>query len=67
MARRPGRYLEGRLYMAWAAAALLLATWLGTVADDNSKDRMGQAADGAQTVQSAATSDSQVHTKTRGS
>ena len=53
--------------MAWATVALLLATWLGTVAQDNIKDRQNQPAAGAQAVQSAAISESQVHTRTRGS
>lgn len=67
MAVQPGRYLEGRFYMAWAALVMLLAFWGGIVVHDR-----GQADDAASGSSTAATSGGvseqpQVHTRTRGS
>ena len=69
MARKPGRYLEGRLYMAWVAAALLLASWVGTAVHDAGRERQTQVTDGGQTtaVGSPARPQPQAHTRTRGS
>lgn len=69
MAGRPGKYLEGRVYMAWAALALLLASWAGVTIHDQAERRDVQAADAGQEPAGGAATSSQprAHTRTRGS
>ena len=44
--RAKHRYLEGRLYMAWASIAVLMAAWAGVAVHD----RLNQQADAAPTT-----------------
>lgn len=70
MGGQRGRYLEGRLYMAWAALALLLASWAGIAIHDQAERQQTQAADGGQattTTRFATGTQPQAHTRTRGS
>jgi hypothetical protein len=65
MAAQPGRYLEGRLYMAWAALALLLASWAGVAVHDQLERQRDDAQSAV--IDADATGRSQAQTRTRGS
>ena len=71
MARQPGRYIEGRFYMAWAALALLLASWAGIAVQDQVERSRAQNAEAIPITTSngpaGVTIQPQVHTRTRGS
>lgn len=76
---KPGRYTEGRLYMAGASVALLLVVWAaltvrdfpGGSADPGSQanPQQGASISGLQPIPRAPAQNSQVvpHTRTRGS
>lgn len=56
--------------MAWAALALLLASWAGIAIHDQAERQQTQAADGGQattTTRFATGTQPQAHTRTRGS
>lgn len=74
MPRRDGRYMEARIYMAWAALALLLASWAGVAIHD----QLGRREQGEQVAFPQSLSDEtsgnpaqavqpKPHTRTRGS
>jgi len=75
MAKRSGRYAEGRFYMTWAALALLLASWAGIATHDQVQRRQEEdsAPDAVTTQPSPApggtirTAPIQPQTRTRGS
>lgn len=69
MAEPLARYLEARIYMAWAALALLIASWAGIAIHDQAELRQAQAQNDGQTTtaNSATSSQPRAHTRTRGS
>ena len=75
MAKQAGRYTEGRFYMAWAAVALLLASWAGVAVHDQiGKSQQTDTTGGSSTTTRSTTTRSgrvtaqpQVDTRTRGS
>lgn len=69
MAERRARYLEARIYMAWVALALLIASWAGIAIHDQAERRQAQIQNDSQTTvaNSATSPQPRVHTRTRGS